>query len=100
MPGRIEGVALQGGDANRAHANVFIYVCDDLEHWDTVGNTYYVTTVMTDSRGRFVLDLCPPGRYVLVTSDHPVHCDESSAQAWVDVRSGKTTKTVIRGKLN
>ncbi|NND98185.1 MAG: hypothetical protein HKN47_12730 [Pirellulaceae bacterium] len=97
LPGRIEGVAVDPRNPNVALANGFIYLVDDLERWDTVGNSYYMDRVMTDSSGKFAIPVCPPGQYYLVTSDSPTSHD-SENDGYVLVMSGSTTQVTLRRK--
>ena len=65
LPGRVTGTIYQPADGNKPFANAFGYVCDVGNTYDTVGGFYYLLDFMTDADGRFTIDHCPPGDYVL-----------------------------------
>lgn len=89
LPGRVTGVAFHPG-TNRPLANAFGYVCSGQSNFDTVGGCYYLLQCMTDADGRFQIDPCPPGEYVLRLTDDALGYGHHDPSVWIRVVPEKT----------
>ena len=65
LPGRLTGVAYHPVGDHRPLANSFGYLNTREQDFDTAGGVYYHLYFMTDAEGRFQIEHCPPGKYVL-----------------------------------
>jgi hypothetical protein len=68
LPGRLTGVAHHPAGDHRPLANAFGCLHTHEHDFDTAGGAYFRLYSMTDAEGRFRLDHCPPGKYVLALS--------------------------------
>ena len=90
LPGRVTGVACDPRAANRPFANAFGYICIANDDFDTVGGSYYLMQFMTDAKGRFRIDACPPGEYVVRLNNYPDGYGSSAPAVWIRVVSEET----------
>lgn len=89
LPGRVTGVAFHPG-THQPLANAFGYVCSAESNFDTVGGCYYLLQCMTDADGRFQIDSCPPGEYVLRLTDDASGYGHHDPSVWIRVVPEKT----------
>jgi hypothetical protein len=90
LPGRVTGVAYHPAAANKPFANAFGYVCSGESDFDTVGGSYYLLQFMTDAQGRFRIDACPPGEYVLRLTDDASGYGPYDPSVWIRVTPEKS----------
>lgn len=90
LPGRVTGIAYNPAAAKEPFANAFGYVCAGDNDFNSVGGSYYLLDFMTDADGRFQIDPCPPGKYVLRLSDTPGGYGFRDPSVWIHVISEKT----------
>jgi len=90
LPGRLTGIAYQPADPRKPFANAFGFVCAGDRTYDTVGGFYYTVRFMTDAEGRFQVDNCPPGDYVLRLSNDERGGGLGSGAVWIHVTPEKT----------
>ena len=92
LPGRVAGVAFNPAAANEPFANAFGYVCTGEDDFDSVGGSYYLVRFMTDAEGRFQIDPCPPGDFVLRLTDDANGYAHYDPSVWIRVAPEKTTR--------
>ena len=90
LPGRLTGVAYTLAAGSKPLANDFGYICSGENTRDTVGGFYYLVKSMTDAEGRFRVDNCPPGKYVLRFSQYASGAGASTPSVWIRVAPEKT----------
>lgn len=90
LPGRVTGVAFWPTGEQRPFANAFGYICASEHDFDTVGGSYYLVDFMTDADGRFHVDHCPPGKYVLRLTENAGGYGHGSPAVWICVPPEKT----------
>ena len=85
LPGRVTGVAFWPTGEQQPFANAFGYICASERDFDTVGGSYYFLNFMTDAEGRFRVDHCPPGKYVLRLTENAGGYGYGSPAVWIRV---------------
>jgi protocatechuate 3,4-dioxygenase beta subunit len=90
LPGRVTGVAYNPAAANKPFANAFGYICSGEYNYDSVGGCYYLVKSMTDAEGRFQIDACPPGEYVLRFSENSDGYGLYDPSVWIRVTPERT----------
>jgi len=90
LPGCVTGVAYDPDDAHKPFANAFGYICSGEDNFDSVGGSYYLLRFMTDAEGRFRIDACPPGNYVLRFTDSVGGYGPYDPSVWIRVSPEKT----------
>lgn len=90
LPGRVTGVAYNPDAAHSRFANAFGYICSGEDNFDSVGGSYYLLRFMTDAAGRFRIDACPPGNYVLRLTDSVHGYGPYDPSVWIRVTPEKT----------
>lgn len=90
LPGRLTGIVFQNLGDHKPFANAFGYLCLAENDFDSVGGFYYLLEFMTDGDGRFQVENCPPGKYVLRFSDGPQLRGNQTSSVWIHVRPEKT----------
>lgn len=90
LPGRVRGTAYHPDAPHKPFANGFGYICAGQHDFDSVGGSYYLLQFMTDADGRFRVDHCPPGKYVLRLTDDACGYTVGSPSLWIRVTPEKT----------
>jgi len=90
LPGCVTGVAYDPDEAHKPTANAFGYICSGEDNFDSVGGSYYLLRFMTDAAGRFRIDACPPGNYVLRLTDSVLGYGPYDPSVWIRVTPEKT----------
>jgi hypothetical protein len=85
LPGRVTGVVYNPDAGGKPFANAFGFLCTGEDDFDTVGGCYYLLECMTDANGRFRIDACPPGQYVLRFSDSAHRYAHYDPSVWIRV---------------
>ena len=85
LPGRVKGIAYDPDEAHKPLANAFGYICSGEDNFDSVGGSYYLLRFMTDAAGRFRIDACPPGEYVLRLTDRAGGYAHYNPSVWIRV---------------
>jgi len=85
LPGCVTGVAYDPSTKHRPFANAFGYICAGDDDFDSVGGCYYLLKFMTDVEGRFRIDACPPGEYVLRFTDSTSGYGPYDPSVWIRV---------------
>ncbi len=91
LPGRVTGVAYQPGARDKPLANAFVCIGSPRLRGNATREPYHLLRFMTDADGRFQIDHCPPGRYVLYLTRRPSPYHYPDAWIWVRVRPETTT---------
>jgi protocatechuate 3,4-dioxygenase beta subunit len=87
LPGRITGAVFQPVDGNKTFASAFGCIYEDF---DAADGLEYVQRFMTDAEGRFRIENCAPGKYVLHISDNEHGLRPNNAALWIRVTPEKT----------
>jgi len=90
LPGLVTGVVYNPGAEHKPFANAFGYICAEDDHFDSVGGCYYLLKFMTDPQGRFRIDACPPGKYVLRFTDSTNGYGPFDPSIWIRVAPEET----------
>jgi hypothetical protein len=88
LPGRLTGVAYHSVGDHRPLANAYGYLHTHEHDVDTAGGAYFRIPFMTDAEGRFRVEHCPPGKYVLALSAVGYEVGERSL--WIRVSPEQT----------
>ncbi len=91
-PGTVVGQVFATSDESTPLPNWIGYLCHEKSDFNTVGVFDYYLEFQMDQQGRFRIDNCPPGTYMIRISDQP---DRSSGEFQVTVPSGKTTEVQV-----
>ncbi|MBC8875097.1 MAG: carboxypeptidase regulatory-like domain-containing protein [Planctomycetes bacterium] len=90
LPGCVTGVAHNPDVEHKPFDNAFGYICAGEDDFDTVGGSYYLLRFMTDAEGRFRIDACPPGKYVLRLTGSAGGYGPHDPSVWIRVTPEKT----------
>ncbi|MDP1561190.1 MAG: carboxypeptidase regulatory-like domain-containing protein [Pirellulaceae bacterium] len=91
-PGTVVGQVFATPDESTPLPGWFGYLCQENPGFNTADILEYYLEFHMDQQGRFRIDNCPPGTYMIRISDQP---DSSSGEFQVTVTSGKTTEVQV-----